>query len=278
MKMTNSNKITNTKVGDDIHFYVNGSEDRGIVVKMNNEYVTVFKESTQEYDDIHINDTFFIKDILVNKEWDKMEDDERFEALKKIHAPSPRFIMKSWNDLPKEIKELLTKNNAIETSHKEGKEDDMNNLTRLSGTVDENKSGDGSWRSHSTGDKGKKIPKGQVGSKPKGGEAKPDGAIDAGGKAHGETYQKNPEAITEHQTPERFRSIDNEKDQEKGTKDTTTNFMTEGGGGIGVFEESPLGSGAAADNARQAKIQGRAAQGTKETDKKVSRGTKKLNE
>ena len=47
MKMT-SNKITNTKVGDDIHFYVNGSEDRGIVVKMNNEYVTVFKESTQE--------------------------------------------------------------------------------------------------------------------------------------------------------------------------------------------------------------------------------------
>ena len=130
MKMTNSNKITNTKVGDDIHFYVNGSEDRGIVVKMNNDYVTVFKESTQEYDDIHINDTFFIKDILVNKEWDKMEDDERFEALKKIHAPSPRFIMKSWNDLPKEIKELLTKNNAIETSHKEGKDDDMNNATR----------------------------------------------------------------------------------------------------------------------------------------------------
>ena len=31
MKMT-SNKITNTKVGDDIHFYVNGNEDRGIVV------------------------------------------------------------------------------------------------------------------------------------------------------------------------------------------------------------------------------------------------------
>ena len=64
MKMTDSNKITNTKVGDDIHFYVNGTEDRGIVVKMNNEYVTVFKESTQAYDDIHINDTFFIKDIL----------------------------------------------------------------------------------------------------------------------------------------------------------------------------------------------------------------------
>ena len=126
--MINSNKITNTKIGDDIHFYINGTEDRGIVVKMNNEYVTVFKESTQEYDDIHINDTFFIKDILINKEWDKMDDDERYDALNKIHAPTPRFIMKSWNDLPKEIKELLTKNNAIETSHREGKDDDMNNV------------------------------------------------------------------------------------------------------------------------------------------------------
>ena len=272
MKMT-SNKITNTKVGDDIHFYVNGNEDRGIVVKMNNEYVTVFKESTQEYDDIHINDTFFIKDILVNKEWDKMEDNERYEALVKIHAPSPRYMMKSWDSLPKEIKELLTKNNAIETSHKEGKDDDMNNLTRLSGTVDENKSGDGSWRSHSTGTKVKKIPKGQVGSKPKGGEAKPDGAIDAGGKAGGATYQKNPEAITEHQTPERFRSIDNEKGQGKGTKDTTTNFMTEGGAGIGTGDVK-LGEGAAAQEVKYGKQQGRKEQGTK--GKEVKEGVAAL--
>ena len=127
----NTNKITSTKVGDDIHFYVNGTEDRGIVVKMNNEYVTVFKESTQAYDDIHINDTFFIKDILVNKEWNKMDDIERYEVLKKIHAPSPRFISKAWEDLPKEITELLQKNNAIETSHKEGKDDDMNKTTRI---------------------------------------------------------------------------------------------------------------------------------------------------
>ena len=63
--MIDSNKITNTTIGDDIPFYVNGAEDRGIVVKMNNEYVTIFKESTQSYDDIHINDTFFIKDILL---------------------------------------------------------------------------------------------------------------------------------------------------------------------------------------------------------------------
>jgi len=124
-----SNKIKNTKVGDDIHFYINGVEDRGIVVKMNNEYVTVFKESTQNYDDIHINDTFFVKDIMVNKEWDKCSDEERFDMLQKAHAPSPRYLMKSWDELPREIKEVLRKNNSIETSHKDT--DDMNVVTRL---------------------------------------------------------------------------------------------------------------------------------------------------
>ena len=124
-----SNKIKNTKVGDDIHFYINGVEDRGIVVKMNNEYVTVFKESTQNYDDIHINDTFFVKDIMINKEWDRCTDQERFDMLQKAHAPSPRYLMKSWDELPRDIKEVLRKNNGIETSHKET--DDMNNVTRL---------------------------------------------------------------------------------------------------------------------------------------------------
>ena len=188
MKMT-SNKITNTKVGDDIHFYVNGSEDRGIVVKMNNEYVTVFKESTQEYDDIHINDTFFIKDILVNKEWDKMEDNERYEALVKIHAPSPRYMMKSWDNLPKEIKELLTKNNAIETSHKEGKDDDMNHVGTRNFDDSANK-GMGGTELADEGDKPKED-KGTAGEKienekPKGGETE---SRDAGRKTQGKKQQ-----------------------------------------------------------------------------------------
>ena len=103
---TDMNKISNTKVGDDIHFYVNGKDDRGIVVKMGNTYIQVFKEDGRLHD-IHINDTFFVKDILVNKVWDNMGETERYEALQKIHAPSPRFIMKSWADLPEEIKDLL---------------------------------------------------------------------------------------------------------------------------------------------------------------------------
>lgn len=102
------NKIKNTKVGDDIHYYINGQEGRGIVVKMANEYLEVFKEDGQ-LGTIHINDTFFVKDILINKQWDDMDDHERYDALTKIHAPSPRYITKQWNDIPEEIKVLLTK-------------------------------------------------------------------------------------------------------------------------------------------------------------------------
>ena len=242
--MINSNKITNTKIGDDIHFYINGTEDRGIVVKMSNEYVTVFKESTQDFDDIHINDTFFIKDILINKEWDKMDDQERWEALDKIHAPTPRFIMKSWNDLPNEIKELLTKgsaikkNNAIETSHKEGKDDDMNITARIfdkgeggtgrtigedqtAGEVIEGRStnvdsarGGGGSKNISAGDKkqGKKHGKQQIRTNP---EIKPDT------HGHGVRSESHEEGKL--------------GEGSKGSKNTEgIDYMTEGGGGIGT--------------------------------------------
>jgi len=107
-RMIDRNKITNTRIGDDIHYYVNGVEDRGIVVKMGNEYIQIFKEDGN-FHDVHINDTFFVKDIVVNKEWNNMNANERYDALTEIHAPSPRFIGKSWHELPVEIKELLTK-------------------------------------------------------------------------------------------------------------------------------------------------------------------------
>ena len=107
-KKVDMNKIKNTKIGDDIHYYINGVEGRGIVIKMGNEHLEVFKEDGQ-VGFIHINDTFFVKDILVNKQWDDMDDTERYNALMKIHAPSPRYITKTWNDLPVEIKELLRK-------------------------------------------------------------------------------------------------------------------------------------------------------------------------
>ena len=124
------NKIKNTRVGDDIHYYINGVEGRGIVVKMANEYLEVFKENGQ-LGTIHINDTFFVKDILVNKQWDDMDDHERYDALTKIHAPSPRYITKQWSDMPEEIKVLLRKEGS---TYEEGE-------TKASETKDHDRTG-----------------------------------------------------------------------------------------------------------------------------------------
>ena len=107
-KEVDMNKINHTKVGDDIHYYQNGVEGRGIVVKMSNEYVMVAKDDG-DFEDIHINDTFFVKDIVVNKTWDKMDSGERMEMLTKAHAPSARFVTKDWHGLPVELREVLTK-------------------------------------------------------------------------------------------------------------------------------------------------------------------------
>ena len=104
--MEDLNKITSTRVGDSIHFFVNGAEDSGTVVKMDTSYVTVVKRDGN-FQDIHINDTFFIKDILVNKSWNDMTMEERTVELHKIHAYSPRFLAKSWKELPTELKEVM---------------------------------------------------------------------------------------------------------------------------------------------------------------------------
>ena len=115
-KMEDINKITHTKIGDNIHFYVNGKEDRGVVVKMNNSYVSVLKDSGV-IDEIHINDTFFVKDILTNKTWNDMTMEEKTIELQKAHAFSPRFLSKTWEELPKELQNVLTKTDIEESTH-----------------------------------------------------------------------------------------------------------------------------------------------------------------
>ena len=112
--MEDLNKITSTRVGDNIHFFVNGAEDSGTVVKMDTSYVTVVKRDGN-FQDIHINDTFFIKDILVNKTWNDMTMEERTVELHKVHAYSPRFLGKAWKELPTELKEVMKSN--VEQSH-----------------------------------------------------------------------------------------------------------------------------------------------------------------
>ena len=112
--MEDLNKITSTRVGDSIHFFVNGTEDKGTVVKMDSQFVTVVKDDGN-FQDIHINDTFFIKDIIVNKSWNDMTMEERTEKLHKVHAYSPRFLGKSWEDLPQSLKDVMKSN--VEQGH-----------------------------------------------------------------------------------------------------------------------------------------------------------------
>ena len=145
--MINMNKITNTRVGDDINYFVNGIEGTGTVVKMSNSYVTVFKSG--KYEDIPLNETFFVKDIVLNKTWDSMDDGERLDALSKAHVPSPRYVTKTWDQLPKDLQVLLTKNNSSNVSAKEGKDDDENVTQRI---FDKALSGDANYKRQPKGE------------------------------------------------------------------------------------------------------------------------------
>lgn len=100
------NKIIKTKVGDEIHYFVNGQENHGVVAKMSATYVTIFKEDGKFYQ-VPLDDTFFVKDILVNKTWDDMSMEERTEQLQLIKAYSPRYLSKSWEQLPKELQDVI---------------------------------------------------------------------------------------------------------------------------------------------------------------------------
>ena len=105
------NKIIKTKVGDEIHYFVNGQENHGVVAKMSATYVTIFKEDGKFYQ-VPLDDTFFVKDILVNKTWDDMSMEEKTEQLQLVKAYSPRYLSKTWEQLPQELRDVLKKRGA----------------------------------------------------------------------------------------------------------------------------------------------------------------------
>jgi hypothetical protein len=108
-RMADLNKIATTQIGDEIHYYQNGVDNgRGVVVKMGGSYITVAKDDGT-IEDIHINETFYVKDIIVNKTWDSMGYEERENVLVAAKVPSPRLISKSWREMPQELKDVLTK-------------------------------------------------------------------------------------------------------------------------------------------------------------------------
>jgi hypothetical protein len=106
--MTNvdKNKLLHTRIGDHINYFDNGRQDSGIVTKMSSSFLTIVKEDGISHD-VHINDTFFVSDILLNKTWNDMDMEEKTEQLLKVHAYSPRYLGKTWEQLPKELRETM---------------------------------------------------------------------------------------------------------------------------------------------------------------------------
>ena len=111
MGMTDQNKLKNTKLGDHINYYENGVSGAGIVTKMSGQFIQIHKDDGKFYN-ININDTFHVSDILINKTWDAMSLEERTDELMKIKAYSPRFLSKTWDQLPRELKEVMKVNKS----------------------------------------------------------------------------------------------------------------------------------------------------------------------
>lgn len=109
MSNVDQNKLIHTHIGDHINYYVNGVQNEGVVAKMDSSFITIFKEDGK-IEDIHINDTFFVSDILINKTWNEMSMEERTDQLQKIRAYSPRYLSKTWEDLPRELRDVLKTN------------------------------------------------------------------------------------------------------------------------------------------------------------------------
>ena len=112
MGMTDQNKLKNTKLGDHINYYDNGVSGNGIVTKMSGQFIQIHKDDGKFYN-ININDTFHVSDILINKTWDAMSLEERTDELMKIKAYSPRFLSKTWDQLPRELKEVMKVKGAL---------------------------------------------------------------------------------------------------------------------------------------------------------------------
>ena len=106
MMHTDQNKLKNTKIGDHINYYENGVSGAGVVTKMSGQIIQVFKDDGQ-YHNLSINDTFHVADILINKTWNAMNMEERTTELIKIKAYSPRFLGKTWEQLPRELKDVM---------------------------------------------------------------------------------------------------------------------------------------------------------------------------
>ena len=141
MGRTDQNKLSNTRIGDTISYYDNGVSGSGIVTKMSGQFIEVFKTDGKFYN-ININDTFHVADILVDKTWDEMSFEEKTDELLKVKAYSPRFLNKTWQDLPRELREAMKSNMENSIHGNVGSNPSSGISTNISFDADEEYEGD----------------------------------------------------------------------------------------------------------------------------------------
>jgi len=120
---TDMDKLADTKLGDKIKYFDNGISGDGTVVKISGSYITLLK-SNGYFQEIHINDTFHVSEIVKGKPWNKLSNDERSEALTKARCPLS-YITRSWLEIPEEARQYISKVNIVKSDVEDGKYGDV---------------------------------------------------------------------------------------------------------------------------------------------------------
>lgn len=105
-------RLSETKLGDKIKYYLNNKHGEGTVVGIGGEYLKILK-SDGMYQDVHINDTFQVSEIVKGKPWNKLSIEEKSEALTKARCPLS-YITRTWFDIPQEARKVITAKSDVE--------------------------------------------------------------------------------------------------------------------------------------------------------------------
>ena len=117
-------KIQHAKIGTLVAY----TKGQGTIVKKDGAYLTVFNEAAGEYDQVHVGETYIPGDMIsmgvMNQLWDQMQQEVRMGLLSKANIQQPlHFVSRSWNELPRELREVI-KEHAKYNSSVPGKADD----------------------------------------------------------------------------------------------------------------------------------------------------------
>lgn len=111
-------QVQHAKIGNLVAY----TKGIGKIVKKEGAYVTVYNESAGEYDHVHVGETYVPGDMIsmgvMNQLWDQMQQEVRMGLLSKANIQEPlHFVSRSWDQLPRELKEVLKKASYVSVGY-----------------------------------------------------------------------------------------------------------------------------------------------------------------